>query len=89
MMSKTYELWDAASQNLVGAYDSEAEALTYVRAYVNERGTEYASSWVLLWDDDEADQAGQIDEGLALLSRAERARSTPDVPPPIPHRRIG
>ena len=30
-----------------------------------------------------------LDEGLALLSRAERARSTPDVPPPIPHRRIG
>jgi hypothetical protein len=87
-MSRTYELWDTVSQNLVGAYDSEAEALAYVRAYVSERGSEYASSWALLWDDDEADQAGQIAEGLALLSRAEHARSSSEAPP-VTQRRIG
>jgi hypothetical protein len=87
-MSRTYELWDTASQNLVGAYESEADALTYVHAYVSERGSEYASSWALLWDDDEADQAGQIDGGLALLARAERAQASRDIRPQTTERRV-
>lgn len=74
-MGATYELWDTASRNLVGAYATEAEALTFVRAYVGEHGTAYPTSWVLLWDDDDADQAGQIAEGIGLLARAERDRT--------------
>jgi hypothetical protein len=82
MMSRTYELWDSASRNLVGAYASEDEALTFVRAYVGEHGTAYASSWVLLWDDEDADEAGQIDEGTGLLVRASR-----DMPSELSQRR--
>ena len=35
-MSKTYELWDMTTNNLVEAYGSEADALAFVRAYVAE-----------------------------------------------------
>lgn len=55
------------------ACDSEADALAFVRAYVAEHDSEYPTSWALLWDDDAADQAGQIAEGSALLARAEAA----------------
>ncbi len=70
-MSKAYELWDATTNNLVEACDSEADALAFVRAYVAEHGHQYPASWVLLWDDDAADEAGQIAAGSALLARAD------------------
>jgi hypothetical protein len=88
-MSKTYELWDSGSRNLIGAYSSEADALTYVRRYVADYGPAYARTWVLLWDDDPADQAGQIAEGQALLDLAERARSAHEVSAAHPTRRVG
>ena len=78
-MSKTYELWDAGSRNLIQAYDTEADALKYIRAYVAEHGTTFAQSWILLWDDDATDEAGQIAEGQTLLALAERDRSTPEI----------
>lgn len=87
-MSKTYELWDGGSRNLIGAYDAEAEALTFVRTYVAQHGSAYAQSWVLLWDDDTADEAGQIAEGPALLTLAARADATPEAPPPKPAHQI-
>jgi len=73
-MSKTCEHWDATSRNSIAACACESEALANVRAYVDEHGPGYAESWVLLWDDDEADRAEQIADGPALLVRAERAR---------------
>jgi hypothetical protein len=66
-MSKTYELWDTGTRNLVGAHSSEADALAFVRSYAGQHGPEYPMSWVLLWDDDDADEAGQIAEGHSLL----------------------
>ena len=69
-MTKTYELWDTRSRNLIDAYASEAEALAFVRAYVGQHGPEYPLSWVLLWDDEEIDEAGQVAEGRALLDLA-------------------
>lgn len=77
-MSKTYELWDAATRNLIAAYDCESDALSYVRQYVAERGSTYATSWILLWEDDGADEAEQVAEGQALLALAANAmnRST-------------
>jgi hypothetical protein len=49
-MSRTYELWDGATRNLVAAYDCESDALAFVQQYVAEHGSTYASSWALLWD---------------------------------------
>src|SRR5919198_147625 len=72
-MSKTFELWDTATRNLVGAYESEGEALAFVRAYAGQHGPAYPSSWVLLWDDEATEEAGQIAEGPALLARARAA----------------
>ena len=69
-MSTVYELWDTATNNLVEACDSESDALDFLRAYVADHGREYPMSWVLLWDDDAADEAGQIAVGEALLARA-------------------
>ena len=69
-MSKTYELWDAATRNLIAAYDCESDALSYVRQYVAERGSAYTLSWVLLWEDDGADETEQVAEGHALLALA-------------------
>ena len=74
-MSKTYELWDATTRNLIAAYDCEGDALSYVRQYVAERGSTYASSWVLLWEDDGADKAAQVAEGPDLLALAASATS--------------
>jgi hypothetical protein len=68
-MSKTYELWDGRSRNLIAAYETEADALAYVRGYVTEHGSAYAQSWVLLWDNEARDEAGQIAEGQVLLDR--------------------
>lgn len=79
-MSKVYELWDMATNNLVEACDSEADALAFVRAYIAEHGAEYPTSWALLWDDDAADQAGQIAEGSTLLARAGAASDSPRTP---------
>jgi hypothetical protein len=78
-MTKTYELWDSGSRNLIGAYEAEADALQFVRLYVDEHGSAFAQSWVLLWDDEARDEAGQIAEGLALLALAERARPEPET----------
>ena len=69
-MSTTCELWDTGTRNLVGAHASEADALAFVRSYVGQHGPAYPLSWVLLWDDDDADQAGQVAEGQALLDLA-------------------
>ena len=76
-MSRTYELWDGATRNLVAAYDCESDALLFVQKYVAEHGSAYASSWVLLWEDDGTDEAEQIAEGHALLALAANATNRP------------
>ncbi len=82
MVSKTYEVWDTTTRNLVTASATEDDALAFVRAYVAEHGREYPTFWVLLWDGETADQAGQIAEGSALIARAESANSISRTPPP-------
>ena len=85
-MARLFELWDGASRNLIGAYESEADALAFVHAYVTEHGPAYPSSWVLLWDDDAADEAGQVAEGAMLVARAEA--TTPREPSSRTSRRL-
>lgn len=87
-MSKTYELWDTSTSNLVAAHHSEAEALAFVRAYARQHGPAYPATWVLLWDDDDADDAGQIAEGHSLLTLA-GVPTAGDVPEKVVERRAG
>jgi hypothetical protein len=87
-MNRTYELWDTSTSNLVAAHGSEAEALAFVRAYADEHGTAYPASWVLLWDDDDTDDAGQIAEGYSLLSLA-GVITTPEATEEAARRRAG
>lgn len=70
-MSKVYEVWDTETRNLVTASEHEDEVLAFIREHVAQHGRKYPASWVLLWDDDAADEAGQIAEGSALIARAE------------------
>ncbi len=41
---RTYELWGITTNNLVEACDTEADALTFVRAYAAQHGRQYALS---------------------------------------------
>ena len=76
-MSRTYELWDGPTRNLVAAYDCESDALAFIQQYVAEHGSAYASSWALLWDDDDVDEAEQVAEGFDLLALAASATNRP------------
>jgi len=64
----------------VTASEIEDDVPAFVRTYVAQHGRHYALYWVLLWDDDAADQAGQIAEGPALLTRAEAVAPTSQAP---------
>lgn len=76
-------MWDTTTSNLVTASTTEDEGLAFVQAYVAQHGRQYALSWVLLWDDDAADLAGQIAEGQSLLARAEVVGAAAGTPPPV------
>ena len=68
-MSRTYELWDTTTKNLVGACATENDAPAFVCAYVAENGPQYPVSWVLLWDNDQ-DEFCRISERTTLLTCA-------------------
>lgn len=87
-MSKTYELWDTGSRNLIGAHPSEADALAFIRTYVGQHGPAYPLRWVLLWDDDDIDEAGQVAEGHSLLELAGLSAKT-EEPREAARRRVG
>lgn len=42
-----WELWDRAGNNLVGEYDTEVEALAFVRAALAEYGRDIVTAWSL------------------------------------------
>ena len=71
-----YELIDVDSGNLIGTYDSEAEALAIVRRAVRENGTAYADSLALGRSDEEG-EGELIAEGAELLERSARADRVP------------
>jgi hypothetical protein len=66
----TYELWDIESGNLVGAYETEAEALATVREVIDLRDLSYADALALVRDDDQPD-IETIAVGAALVARAQ------------------
>ena len=69
-MSIIHELWDSDGANLINAYDAEADALARVRQAVARQGPAVVATWVLLADDDEADDACLIAQGEALADLA-------------------
>jgi hypothetical protein len=74
-----WELWDTDSGNMVGDYDTEADALVIVRDAVRRHGPAVAATLALGAEYD--DEAGSDDElpsvlsGGELIARAERAAS--------------
>lgn len=65
-----YELWDTDTFNLVGSYESEADALGVVRSAVARHGTGYVEGLALVSEDDRG-RSRTLAEGRHLLDRAE------------------
>lgn len=72
-MAVWYELWTLDTGNMVADYDSEADALAEVQAYVAEHGREAISDWVLARNGDSETDSQRIAEGGALADLALRA----------------
>ena len=68
-MAKTYELWEMATGNLIGAYASQEEALAFIGRAVMAHGEGYVDS-ILLGVEDENGRSKTIamGEGLARLA---------------------
>lgn len=64
-----YILFDTKSANLVGEFDSEADALRVVRESVEAYGSAYAREWVLE-QEDAAGTSTILAEGPRLIRRA-------------------
>ena len=69
-----YELWDVETRNLVGEYDTEVEALAFVREVVSVVGEEAASRFALGGQDREGGGAA-IADGAELVQRALRVET--------------
>ncbi len=51
----TFELWDTVTRNIIGAYDTEADALAVVSAAIRAHGPAYADPIALVRDDPDGD----------------------------------
>jgi hypothetical protein len=67
-----YELWDTDSRNVVGEYDSEAEALAVVRQAIDRDGPDAANSLMLAFED-RTGRSRMIASGAELVDRAQAA----------------
>jgi hypothetical protein len=65
-----YELWDVATGNCVGRYDSEADAMARVRSLIGQIGSPYADDLELLEEDEFGNLRGKA-TGASLIARAE------------------
>jgi hypothetical protein len=74
-----WELWDTGSGNLVGDYDSEADALAVVRDAVRQHGVAVVATLALGAEHDEEGGDDSIlppvIHGQDLMARAEQGRS--------------
>jgi hypothetical protein len=64
-----YELWDRESANIVGTFDSEGDALAFVRSMVDVHGPSVTRPWTLAIEDDEGETTS-LAAGTALRERA-------------------
>jgi len=61
-----YELWNRESANLVGDFDSESDALIFVREMVRQHGPDVVLAWALAFEDD-SEETHSIAVGADLL----------------------
>ena len=66
----TYELWEIRSGNLMGAFDTEEEALGAVRRAIDRYGVAYVETVALLGVLDEEGASVSIACGPELVARA-------------------
>jgi len=78
-MATTYELWETLSNNVIGAYATEAAALAVVFAQAAGRGKASVDSWTLL-SEDENEEVTCIAGGHALLELAEKNPPRAQIP---------
>jgi hypothetical protein len=74
-MAVWYELWTLDTGNMVADYDTEADALAEVQAYVAAHGREAVSEWTFTRNGDSETDFQRIAEGSALATLALRARA--------------
>ena len=71
-MKTMHELWDAVSRNLIATYDSEDEALSAVRTFIEDDGEESIEGVALVRH--EPDGSGNVIAADAMLARLAQAR---------------
>ena len=64
-----HELWDREGANIIGEYDTEGEALSFIRRMVEAHGSDVVLPWALVYED-EMGATHSIATGLDLLHRA-------------------
>ncbi len=67
----TYELWDTETNNIVGVYESEPDALAVVRRAIAIHGVRYADELALLREDTH----GNVETLAVGVALAELART--------------
>jgi hypothetical protein len=70
-----YELWHLEGGSIIGAWETEEEALALVRASIDAHGPDSVASWALLRDesDDTDGDLVNVAGGPALVERARRS----------------
>ncbi len=71
-----FELWSSVSSNLLATFETRAEALACVREVAAKQGHEYASAYVLLYEDRRR-HSRQVAAGEALVQQALDAAAPP------------
>ena len=64
-----YELWNRESANMVAEFDSEGEALEFVREMVEAHGPGVVSVWALAYEDQD-EETHSVAIGEDLLHRS-------------------
>lgn len=65
----TYSLWDTRGTNIVGAFDTEREALALVLSGIKRNGPDDTATLVLAIEDEQG-RSTIISQGKALAERA-------------------
>lgn len=74
----TYSLWDIRGANIVGAFDTERDALSLVLSGIERNGADDTDTLVLAFEDEHG-RSTIISQGKALAERARRELSEQQV----------
>jgi len=77
-MKTLYEMWDAVRRNLIATYDSEDEALSAVRTFIEDDGEESIEGVALVRH--EPDGSGNVIAADATLARLAQERHRQSIP---------